>query len=86
MRKRNLPVTEEDLQLARRIKIENSTNTDSELEYYSNMSFRMFLLAQETGIVVTENTNMIIVFDLLDNLESYINYKAEEQNKTLNEK
>jgi len=44
------------------------------------MSFKLFLLAKETGITVKPDTNMIVVFDLLDNLDSYLESLEEEYN------
>lgn len=56
-------------------------NKETEVGWYEVMSYKMFLLAKETGIVITHNTNMVVVFDMLDNLDSYINHQNDESNK-----
>lgn len=77
-------MTSEDKDLARQLAFDKLNNKTIEQEYFETWSFYMFLLAKETGYIIDENTNMVIVFDMIDNLQSYINFKGEESNKTLN--
>jgi hypothetical protein len=65
-------VTDEDKLLARQLAIKHVSTKYVEQQWLENMSFQMFMLAKETGITVTPETNMIVVFDMLDNLNSYI--------------
>ena len=75
-------MTEEDKALARSLAMKHISTKSVEQQWLETMSFKMFMLAKETGIIVTPETNMIVVFDMLDNLDSYIEENNAQSKRT----